>query len=202
MTEETSALTRHTFLRLADTLEPLPPASWDAPSLCEHWPIREVVAHMTTAARYTTEQYIAEIQVDRGDIATTMDRIAARDGHLDPPVLLASLRDERLHRWTPPGGEEIDALTHAVVHGLDVTDPLGLDNPADEAALRAVLGRLTNGGISARFGIDLDGVRLQAADLDWSWGEGRTVTGGAADLLLLLTGRHLPADRIEGNILL
>ena len=37
---------------LADLLERSEPAVWDAPSLCEGWRTREVVAHMTMPARY------------------------------------------------------------------------------------------------------------------------------------------------------
>jgi hypothetical protein len=50
----------------------------------------------------------------------------------------------------------------------------------------------------AFFGVDLDGIALQATDIDWSYGSGQPVRGRAQDLLLLLCGRQLTAERLEG----
>jgi len=49
------------------------------------------------------------------------------------------------------------------------------------------------------FGADIDGVRLCADDLDWSYGEGTPVHGAAQDLLLVTFGRKLPAGRLRGE---
>lgn len=199
MADDLTALTADTLVRLADTLEAQPPAAWDAASLCERWRVRDVVAHMSTAARYTADRYMAELQADGGRFGVTIDRLAARDGTLEPPLLLADLRDGRLHRWTPPGGGEIGALVHAVIHSLDITTPLGLPSSAGEPALRAVLDALTGGGHTS-FGIDLRGVKFTATDLSWSWGDGDDVTGRAADLVLALAGRTLEPGRVVGNM--
>jgi uncharacterized protein (TIGR03083 family) len=40
------------YIALASLLDTLSPDRWDAPSLCEGWRVREVVAHLTMAARY------------------------------------------------------------------------------------------------------------------------------------------------------
>jgi hypothetical protein len=65
----------------------------------------------------------------------------------------------------PPGGGAAGALSHAVIHSLDVT--IAHDRPA--AALRdavvAVLDQLA-GANGALFGVDLTGVRLEAIDTD------------------------------------
>jgi uncharacterized protein (TIGR03083 family) len=167
---------------------------WDAPSLCEAWKVRDVVAHMTTAARYGPDEFLTELQADGGDVGQTIDRIAARDGRLDTDALLADLRDERLHRWTPPGGGEQGALIHAVIHGLDITVPLDLDVGLPDDTTRPVLEALTTGGVSTNFGVNLDGIALRATDLDWVWGDGRQVISSATDLALALCGRR-PSGR-------
>jgi uncharacterized protein (TIGR03083 family) len=41
------------YRALADLLESSTAAVWDAPSLCEGWRTREVVAHVTMPARYS-----------------------------------------------------------------------------------------------------------------------------------------------------
>ena len=40
------------YSALADLLEGAGAGAWDAPSLCEGWRTREVVAHVTMPARY------------------------------------------------------------------------------------------------------------------------------------------------------
>jgi uncharacterized protein (TIGR03083 family) len=195
---EVQALVAAALTELADVLEAQPATAWDSPSLCERWRVREVVAHVSNAARYQPDGFMAEVQADGGDFGATIDRLAARDGELDPEVLLGNLRAERLHRWIPPGGGPEGALTHAVIHGLDVTTPLGAKPWLADAARRRVLDILTASEVHAVFGTRIDGVRLRATDLDWSHGTtGTTVEGTADDLILALSGRHLAADRLS-----
>lgn len=191
---------RDAFLSLADTLEQLP-AAWDSASLCEAWRVREVVAHISAAARYLPEQFLAEVQADGGDLNRTVDRIAGRDGNLDPGTLLANLRDGRLHRWTPPGGGEQGALNHVVIHSLDITVPLGVDHKLPDDTLRIVLDALAGGGVHTYFGVHVDGLELRATDLDWGWGRGELVTGTAAEIAVALCGRRIQpiAGRLVGD---
>ena len=186
------------FVALADRLDPLPEPGWDTPSLCAGWRVREVVAHMTMPVRYSTEQFMAELRECDGDFTRLSDRVAARDAALPVSALVGNLRDEALHRWVPPGGGQAGALNHVVIHGLDITVPLGVDRAPDER-LRAVLDDLTTGGTHAHFGVDAAGMALRATDMDWGFGSGTPVTGAAGDLTLLLCGRRLPAGRIAGD---
>lgn len=48
------------------------------------------------------------------------------------------------------------------------------------------------------FGISLEGVALQAADIDWKFGQGNTIEGAAADLVLVLAGRSAGAEHLSG----
>ena len=89
---------------LADLLEGAGPAVWDAPSLCEGWRTREVVAHMTMPARYDSPAFMAELEANGGDFTRLSDTVAARDGALPEAGLLADLRSPVLHAWQPPGG--------------------------------------------------------------------------------------------------
>ena len=183
-----------TFDGLADLLASAPDQTWDAPSLCAGWQVRHVVAHVTMPARMTPEQYGAEMAAARGDFGVLSDTVAARDGSLPVADHLAALRSPVLHAWQPPGGGAVGALTHAVIHSLDVT--VALDRPpvAPAEAVTAVLDQLT-GARGAWFGIDLTGVRLEAADGDWSWGEGDVVRADSGQLVALVSGRTLPDGR-------
>src|SRR5215471_14019970 len=120
------------FAALAGLLERATEAQWDTPSLCEGWRVREVVAHMTMAARYPEDKFMAELRRCDFDFGRLSNEI-------------------------------------------------------------------TRGHVHVRFGTNIDGRRLQATDLDWSYGSGPMLRGPAEDLALMLCARALPPERIEGE---
>lgn len=183
-----------TFDRLADLLAGAAAATWHAPSLCEGWAVRDVIAHVTMPARLTPEQFGAELAAARGDFTVLSDSVAARDAALPVDELLDQLRSPRLHAWQPPGGGAAGALSHAVIHSLDVTIPLDRPAVAPEEAATAVLEQLavSNG---SWFGVEVTDVRLEADDVDWSRGSGRLVRADSGALVALLSGRTLPDGR-------
>ena len=180
--------------RLADLLAAAAVDIWDAPSLCEKWLVRHVIAHMTMPVRLTPEQFVAEMAAAGGDFTVLSDTVAARDASVPLVDLLDQLRSPRLHAWQPPGGGAAAALSHAVIHSLDVT--IALDRPAvaPREALNAVLDQLTavNG---TWFGVDLSDVLLEATDTGWGWGTGQLVRADSGSLVALLSGRALPDGR-------
>jgi hypothetical protein len=146
---------------LAEVLTGLPEPSWDEPTLCTGWRVREVVAHITMPFRFSGRRFALELAKSRG-------------------------------RFT-------GALAHDLIHGLDITVPLGLDRPVPEERLRPVLpGSLADRSVKF-FGTDLDGIELRASDMDWTLGSGTPLMGTAADLLLVLCGRTLPPGRLAGE---
>jgi len=187
------------FLALADLLESATDAQWDTPSLCEGWRVREVVAHMTMAARYPEDRFMAELRRCDFDFGRLSNEIASRDAGLPPAELVASLRSDTMQHWAPPGGGYHGALNHVVIHGLDITVPLGVPRRSPDETIRIVLDELTRGHVHLRFGTNIDGRGLQATDLDWSYGAGPMLRGPAEDLALMLCGRALPPERIEGE---
>jgi uncharacterized protein (TIGR03083 family) len=186
--------TAPTYRGLADLLTDAAAETWDAPSLCEKWLVRHVVAHVTMPVRLTPEQFGAELAAAGGDFTVLSDTVAARDATLPVADLLDQLRSPGLHAWQPPGGGAAGALSHAVIHSLDVT--IALDRPAvaPAEAATAVLDQLTAAN-GTWFGVDLTGVRLEAADTGWSWGNGRLVRADSGRLVALLSGRALPDGR-------
>jgi len=183
-----------TYNGLADLLTATPVDTWDAPSLCEKWLVRHVIAHVTMPVRLTPEQFGAEMAAAGGDFAVLSDTVATRDARLPIADLLGQLRSPKLHAWQPPGGGAAGALSHAVIHSLDVT--IALDRPAvaPAEAATAVLDQLTASN-GSWFGIDPADVRLEATDTHWSWGSGRVVRADSGSLVALLSGRVLPDGR-------
>jgi len=183
----------------ADLLAALRPEQWDAPTLCDGWRVREVIAHTTMPFRTSRGQFLVDMAKARGNFDRMADRCARRDAaKLPPEQLLASLRDNVTHPWKPPGGGVHGALSHDVIHGLDITVGLGLNRQVPPERVAMVLAGMRPKNI-AFFGTDLAGIALQATDLDWSHGTGTPVRGLAQDLLLVLCGRRLPPGRLEGE---
>jgi uncharacterized protein (TIGR03083 family) len=185
---------------LADLLAGLPAGRWDDPTLCARWRVREVVAHMTMPFRWSLPGFVAGMIRARGDFDRMADRTARRDAAAIPPAdLVAMMRDNATHPWKPPGGGYEGALTHDVVHGLDITVALGSDRRVPAERLRPVLDGLRASKARRYFGVDLTGIELRADDLDWSLGSGTPLSGHAQNLLLVVCGRRLPAGLLKGE---
>ncbi len=187
------------FASLADLLATASSAQWDTPSMCEGWRVREVVAHMTMAARYSEEEFMAELRRCEFDFTRLSNEVASRDAKMPTGELVANLRSDTMRRWQPPGGGYHGALNHVVIHGLDITVPLNAGRRSSDETIRVILDDLTTGSGAARFGIGLEGRRLEATDLDWSSGAGPVLRGAAGDLALVLCGRRLPVGRLVGE---
>jgi uncharacterized protein (TIGR03083 family) len=183
-----------TYDQLADLLDSAPSGVWDAPSLCEKWQVRHLVAHVTMPVRLTPELFGAEMAAARGDFGVLSDTVAERDGSLPVADLLAQLRSPQLHAWQPPVGGVAGAVNHAVIHSLDVTVALDRRTVAPVEARVAVLDQLA-ASQGALFGVDLTGVRLEAPDAGWTWGSGEVVRADSGALVALLSGRALPDGR-------
>jgi uncharacterized protein (TIGR03083 family) len=184
---------------LGEVLAALPGPRWEEPTLCAGWRVREVVAHITMPFRYGGPRFMLELARSRGRFNAMSDRLAQRDAaRMSPAELAEAVRSNAGHPWKPPGGGFNGALAHDLIHGLDITVPLGIGRPVPEDRLRVILpGSLADRSVTF-FGVDLAGIELRASDIEWTLGSGAPLTGTAADLLLVLCGRKLPPGRLAG----
>src|SRR5262245_54070431 len=98
---------------LADLFDTLDTGQWNAPSLCEGWRVREVVAHMSMGFRLSLPAMLGEMARARGNLDRMTDRDARRDAAARSTAELAALiRDNAHHPWTPPVGGPPAALGH------------------------------------------------------------------------------------------
>ncbi|WP_405060817.1 maleylpyruvate isomerase family mycothiol-dependent enzyme [Kribbella sp. NBC_01505] len=179
---------------LVEVLSGLTAEEWDQPSLCTGWRVREVVAHITMAYRYSMPRVLFGI-AKSGGFNRFSERAARADtAALSNAELLSCLRDNIHHPWQPPGGGYEGALSHDVIHGLDMTVALGIDRRVPLDRLRVVLDGLGPKHLKY-FGVDLSGIELRATDLDWSYGAGEVVTGTAQDFVGLVSGRESSVRR-------
>src|ERR1700733_14045180 len=176
--------------RLAGLLGGLSPEQWAAPPLCAGWSVREVAAHITMPFRTRPLGFISGM----AGAGFSFNRYADRDARStarkkSQAELIGLLRRNIDNPWQPPGGGAAGALSHGVIHGLDVTEALGLPaSPTDRIALA-----LASAGPRQLkyFGVDLKGRRLIATDAEVSVGEGPgAVPVTAKEIPLAVTGRR------------
>jgi uncharacterized protein (TIGR03083 family) len=191
MTEDIMAAIAAERRDQAELLAGLTEQQWHAPSLCEGWRVKEVVAHTTLPFHSSPRRVLLEMLKSAGRFNHASDRMARRDAAaLSTDDLVATLKANVGNPWKPPGGGLVGALSHDVVHGLDITVALGLGRTVPHDRLRLVLDGMTPRSVKY-FGADLAGRRLEATDLDWTFGEGEPVRRPAQELLLLVCGRRL-----------
>lgn len=192
MSSTRTDLTQHIHAeraRLADLLAGLTDEQWEQPSLCAGWRVREVVAHLTMPFRMNVPTFVVGLASAGFNFNRFANRAAHRDAaRMSGAQLLASLRGNITNPWQPPGGGAEGALSHDTIHGLDITEPLGLPSaPVERIAL--VLANANQRGLTF-FGVDLTGIQLRGTDADVQVGQGETVDLPVKDILLTITGRR------------
>ncbi|MET9328099.1 maleylpyruvate isomerase family mycothiol-dependent enzyme [Tsukamurella sp. NPDC003166] len=185
--------------RMAGLLDSLTPEQWAADSLCAGWRIREVVAHLSMTDTQTFEEFGAAVAEAGGDVNVAVDRTARADAARFTDTELLAIQHARVaSRWTPGPGATQGALAHEVIHGLDITIPLGLPSPAPEVLAATVTGSSAEG--LGFFGVDLAGLRLTADDSELALGDGpRVLALPTLEIVLIATGRRpVPARTVVG----
>ena len=176
--------------RLADKLDTMPDVA-ELPSLCDGWTVTNVLAHMTMPARYDLPAFMAELAAVDNDFDRLSELIAHRDGLLPFERLVDDLRTDTMAQWVPPGGGARGALSHAVIHGLDITSAIDVERTCDDDACRLVLDFLTSDAATS-FGGDASRISVRAVDVDWQHGTGNPNIAEAADIILALANRPRP----------
>lgn len=206
-TPETAQLAAETTAereRLATLFDDFGSAQWATPSLCAGWRVREVVAHVTMPYRISPVRFFAGLARARFSFNRFADRAArATTRAMSDDDLRAVYRENIRNPWQPPGGGAVGALSHDVIHGLDITEPLDLPAPPP-SRIALVLASAGPRNISY-FGVDLAGTRLVATDADLTIGgdgkngDGTPVQLPAKEILLVVTGRRKLADIPEAH---
>ena len=180
-------------------LHSLPEADWERPSLCEGWRVRDVVGHIL----YGNELRLWTLPLRLARFGFSSDRsgkaysIARAQGR--PITELLHDFDTR-NPWAgtcrvfPPKLVLVDRL----VHHQDIRR--ALDQPRTIPSDRLVATLDATPTLGSVFGAKkrTKGLRLEASDVDWSWGDGPIVSGPGEALLLAMLGRGVALADLTG----
>ena len=185
-------------LALVDDLETLDDARWEEPSLCGEWAIHDVVAHLVDSARTTRLGFVAGLARARFDFDRQNALGVERHRGASPPETLTRLRQVASRTSTPPAPLD-SRLVEEVVHGEDIRRPLGLNRCyPQEAVVRSLRLQARTPTFFGGAKELMTQVRLTAADVDLSIGNGLRVSGPVLALLLAISGRRVALDDLDG----
>jgi uncharacterized protein (TIGR03083 family) len=183
---------------IAALVDGLDDAQLATPSLCAGWDVKTVAAHLVSvfADSFWVFQWTA---IRRGGVHRAIDQLARRRAQLPAVQIAESLRQGADHHLSPPVTGPLSGLTDVLVHDGDIRIPLGLPFDPDQRLVSLALDFLTGSRALGfvPFG-RLRGIRLQAVDVDRTWGRGTEVRGPVRALMLAVTGRDALLDHLDG----
>lgn len=185
---------RHERLDLADLLESLTPAQWDASTPCVGWRVRDVAAHLTIAPRLRVPSMAVGLLRARGDFNRFVLDDGRRRGARAPSEIVAELRSLAASRRHPRPTKPIDPMVDMLVHGQDIAAALGRPRAMPVDAAVAGAEHVWRSGFPFKARQRLAGYRLVATNASWTAGDGDLVEAPIERLLTLLTGRGAPQD--------
>ena len=188
---------------ISGLLHQLDDEQWDAPSLCDGWRVRDVIAHMCVG--YTTPMLPMLAKLARRGFnvpKASMEESVAFGTMHTPTELLATF--DRIHRDRVRKGiahviKPQESLVDHVVHHQDIRRPLGIPRTVPADRLVAALDVAPTLGGFVRSKQRAAGLRLVATDVDWSHGDGPEVKGPGEAVLLALTGRTASLPELAGE---
>jgi uncharacterized protein (TIGR03083 family) len=175
---------------LAGLLEGLTAEQWTAPSLCDGWQVRDVAAHLTHSHMHPVRA-IVEAARSGFRFDSMIQRLGREDPRSQAEIAIA-LRGMAGSRKRVPGTSVQQPLIELLVHGQDITVPLGIDWPMPLDAAREVAQKLSGMTFPLNGQRRLAGVRLVATDAEFAAGEGREVQVPIGDIVMVLAGRAQP----------
>ncbi len=184
---------------VAELLEGLSESQLATPSLCAAWDIRTVAAHLAAAVAPSKKPFLLATLRSSGNLSRANDRVARQAARQPVADLAGTLRRHAASTFAPPLVGPRGPLTDVLVHAGDIRLPLGLAHHPAQGAVRLALDFVTEGrplGFVPRG--RLDGLKLIADDLEWSWGTGPAISGRGIDLLIATCGRSAVLPSLTG----
>jgi uncharacterized protein (TIGR03083 family) len=183
---------------LAGDLRGLAEDRWATPSLCDEWTVRDVLAHMTAAAKITPPSFFGKLAAAGFRFERLQQTGVARERGSSPADTLARFVTVRSAVKHPPGPADA-MLGETIIHAQDIRGSLGIQHeyPTEAVVRLADFFKGSNLLIGAKRRIS--GFSLRATDADWQHGAGPGVTGPILSLVMAMTGRKAAIDDLTGD---
>lgn len=184
---------------LADLLEGLSPAQWQADTLCTGWTVLDVAAHVISSPQATPAAVLRAMVRARGNFNRCIFEEAKRWSNRPTREIVADYRRLDGSRRHPLGTTRIEPLLDVLVHTQDIARPLQLRHPMPPQASAIAADYVWRRPFPFHAKRRLSEFRFLATDADWSAGSGMTIEGAAGAVLMVLTGRTITLDELTGD---
>lgn len=185
----------------ADMIARLRPEQLEQQSLCDAWTARGVLCHVTGfvetgALGMIGGMFKSGFNFDKMSISMADKQLARPVGDV-----IATLRAKAAQSALMPGFPEEMTMADVAIHTQDVRRPLALSGAPSEETIRSTLDFITTHKMGTTLIAKrppLDGVKLVATDMDWSFGEGAEISGPGESLMMALAVRPV-LDELSGD---
>jgi uncharacterized protein (TIGR03083 family) len=183
---------------LAADLKDRTEEEWATGSLCRQWTVRDVLAHMTSAATLTPPSFFAKLAASGFSFDKVQEAgIAAHRGS-SPADTIAGFEAVVTSVKHPPGPADT-WLGETIVHAEDIRRPLGIEHRYPTEAVVRVAGFYQGSNLLIGSKRRIAGLKLRATDAEWSHGTGPEVSGPILSLVMAMTGRKEPLEDLTGD---
>jgi uncharacterized protein (TIGR03083 family) len=171
---------------------------WDVQSLCTKWKVRHVVGHLIFGSDMKTGPVLAGIVKSGMNFNRYIARVGLELGAAPSDELLARFRSTvGLHRTLKGAPPEI-LLVDTVCHAGDIRWPTATTRSIPAATMVTVADTMKGIGFPLQAKKRIAGLRLSATDTEWTFGDGPSVEGPLASLILVMAGRPAPLKDLSG----
>ena len=183
---------------LAADLRGLSPEDWARPSLCGGWTVRDVLAHMTSAAKLTPPAFFGKMIGSGFSFDKVQEKGVAAQRGASPADTLANFESVLTSVKHPPG-PTTTWLGETIVHSEDIRRAVGIKHAYPVGAVVTVADFYQGSNLLIGSKNRIAGLTLRATDADWSHGTGPEVKGPVLSLVLAMTGRTIADDDLAGD---
>ncbi len=190
---ETTAKARADF---ADLLDSLSDEQLSGQTLCEGWTPLDIGAHLVSFVELSLPAMMFSMAKAGFNIDKAWKANAAKYKQMGRAAISQALRDKGSKGAPIPTFSAGVSYMDVAVHTQDVRRGLGLDGSLDDGVLRNSLEWATTHK-QRKIHVDpkaIEGLRLEATDMDWSWGDGALVSGPAEAILMAINRRDMSAE--------
>ena len=180
----------------ADLIAGLSEEQLAKPSLCKGWTVRDVAGHAVSFVEMSLPTMMFSMAKAGFNVDKAWSSNAKKYGAQPVADIVAKLRE---HAAKPSAMKSFPAeltTTDMAVHAQDIRRALDIDAQPSDAVLREALDFCT-AHAKGKMQVpkdDIAGLRLEATDLDWSWGSGKLVSGPAEAILMGINRRDTRSE--------
>ena len=183
---------------LAEDLATLSEEQWTTPSSCDAWSVRDVVAHMTAAAKMTPAAFFPKLVASGFSFDRVQEKGIAAERGASGAETLSRFQAVVGSQRKPPGPKDT-VLGETILHSEDVRRPFGMQHQHPEEALVEIADFYKGSNLIIGTKRRIEGLALRATDTGWSHGSGPEVSGPMLPLLLAMSGRKGALSELSGD---